>query len=296
MSLDWTVRRLGWSAAALCSLALTIAPQSSIAGTGGSSLAEARSGGPAPEESYLQSTGARPVTPTPAFVSRRDLWLGLEAAGATALVVANDRWFRDRALAGDSPQARNLARDAQPLGDAVVVAPALLLVYGIARLGHRDSLGHAALRTGLSVGVAGGAALLVKEIVGRSRPSEAPADPYRFRPFSGRESFPSGHTVVAFATATALTHESASRWTPWVAFPTATIVAWSRVHDDQHWASDVVAGAALGIFLSARTDGFLRRRGFPPLRLSGGPRAAGWQVAIELVHPPRSSASDPGGS
>jgi len=222
----------------------------------------------------------RSATPTSPLVSGRDLWLGLGAAGATVFVAANDRWFRDRVLSSDSPEARGLARGAQPFGNATVVAPALLLLYGTARLSHRDSLERTALRMGISVGVAGGVALLVKEIVGRARPSERPADPYEFRPFSGHQSFPSGHAVVAFATATALASESRSRWVPWVAYPVATVVGWSRVHDDVHWASDVVAGAALGVFVSARTEGFLRQR-FPALGLSMEPRTTGWRVAIE---------------
>jgi membrane-associated phospholipid phosphatase len=218
-------------------------------------------------------------------VTTRDLWLGLGAAGATALVAANDGWFRDRALEADSQAARSLARAVQPLGNVVVVAPAILLAYATARLSHREPLEHAALRTGVSVGVAGGAALLVKEIVGRDRPSEAPGDPDQFHPFSRHESFPSGHPVVAFATATALTRESGRPWVPWVAYPAAALVGWSRVHDDLHWTSDVVAGAALGIFLTAKTEDFLRRRRFPALGLSVEPRSVGWRVAIELGHP-----------
>ncbi len=287
LSVDRKLGRAGLLAATLCGLALLIGPTGALAGTGRPGLGETPSDGPAIHAISFNAPDAHSATPAPPIVSRRDLWLGLGAAGATALVAANDRWFKDRALAGDSPGERNLARDAQPLGNPAVVAPALLLAYGIARLEHRDALERAALRTGLSVGVAGGAALLVKEIVGRARPSEAPSDPYRFRPLTGRASFPSGHAVVAFATATALTRESGPRWVPWVAFPAATVVAWSRVHDDQHWASDVVAGAALGIFLSARTDEFLRRRGFTALGLSAGPGTAGWRVAVELVHPPR---------
>jgi len=232
---------------------------------------------------WLHAGDARAATLDPPLVTTRDLWLGLGAAGATALVAANDGWFRDRALEVDSRGARSLARAAQPLGNPGVVAPALLLTYVTARLARREPLEHATLRTGISVGVAGGAALLVKEIVGRDRPSEAPGDPDRFHPFSGHDSFPSGHAVVAFATATALTRETRSRWVPWVAYPAAALVGWSRVHDDLHWTSDVVAGAALGIFLSAKTEDFLARRHFAALGLSVEPHGVGWRVAIELA-------------
>lgn len=59
-------------------------------------------------------------------------------------------------------------------------------------------------------------------------------------------SFPSGHTSAAFSTATSLTY--AYGWK--AAFPAyglAILSGLSRIADDKHWASDVVAGAFLGI-------------------------------------------------
>ena len=80
-----------------------------------------------------------------------------------------------------------------------------------------------------------------------------------YRPFSGNTSFPSGHTTVAFATAAALARESRARWVPWVAYPVAALVGWSRLRDNRHWASDVVAGAAVGYGAAVATERFLHR-------------------------------------
>jgi membrane-associated phospholipid phosphatase len=68
----------------------------------------------------------------------------------------------------------------------------------------------------------------------------------RLRPDgSNHLSFPSGHAAVTFATATAL-----ERHLGWekaaLAYAVASYVAASRLHDNVHYLSDVVFGAAVG--------------------------------------------------
>ncbi len=60
-------------------------------------------------------------------------------------------------------------------------------------------------------------------------------------------SFPSGHTVSAFAIATIIASEyNDHKWVPVVSYSIATLAGLSRINDDKHWASDVFMGAALG--------------------------------------------------
>ena len=67
----------------------------------------------------------------------------------------------------------------------------------------------------------------------------------RFRPFGGAGAFPSAHATAGFAVATVF----AERY-DWpvgvVAYGLAAAVSASRVYNDQHFASDVVAGALIG--------------------------------------------------
>lgn len=57
--------------------------------------------------------------------------------------------------------------------------------------------------------------------------------------------FPSGHTALAFATATAL-GILWPRWR-WVFYSFAAVVAVERLLENAHWLSDVIAAVALGV-------------------------------------------------
>jgi hypothetical protein len=68
----------------------------------------------------------------------------------------------------------------------------------------------------------------------------------RLRPDgSNRQSFPSGHAAITFATATVI--ERHLGWRKAVlGYVIASYVASSRLHDNVHYLSDVVFGAAVG--------------------------------------------------
>ena len=69
------------------------------------------------------------------------------------------------------------------------------------------------------------------------------------------DSFPSNHATQAFALASAVAAEYPRA--RWIAYGLATGVSLARVSHNAHWASDVVAGAAIGTFVGhtvARTN------------------------------------------
>ncbi len=74
------------------------------------------------------------------------------------------------------------------------------------------------------------------------------------------KSFPSGHTSNAFSTATLFsTIYKQKKWVAPVAFSLASLVGVSRIYNNAHWASDVLAGAAVGV-VSAKTMIFLDKQ------------------------------------
>lgn len=86
----------------------------------------------------------------------------------------------------------------------------------------------------------------IKFIVGRERPGNG--DAFKFDPFTTfSSSFPSGHTTQAFAVASVIAASYDDR--PWIgvaALTIASVVGYSRINANQHYASDVLAGAAIG--------------------------------------------------
>jgi len=203
-----------------------------------------------------------PAPPGPPLVhlTRADAWYGLAAVAAVGGMGLADDWLRARAAASAGDGTRRLARSVRPLGAPQVLGPALVLAYLGGRALERPALSAASARIAASVAVAGIAAGGLKLAVGRVRPADSAGETDQFQPFSSHHSFPSGHTTLAFAAATAVDQETAAGWVPWVAYPLAGLVGWSRVQDDQHWTSDVVAGAALGIWCARKTDEALRLR------------------------------------
>lgn len=94
---------------------------------------------------------------------------------------------------------------------------------------------------------------IIKHVTHRHRPYQN--DPPDFRkwygPFSDIKytSFPSGHTISAFSIATVLAEAyKDKKWIPVVSYSLATLAGLSRMHDNQHWATDVFAGAVIGYF------------------------------------------------
>jgi membrane-associated phospholipid phosphatase len=98
---------------------------------------------------------------------------------------------------------------------------------------------------GLAAGILG---QLVKLIVGRSRP-ELWLGPFHHAR-TAASSFPSGHTVGAFALAGVLMLASPSRALRIIAFLAAAAVGLSRVFAFRHWPSDVLASAAVGLIVA----------------------------------------------
>ena len=153
------------------------------------------------------------------------------------------------------------------LGSTAVQFGGALTTYGIGAWANKPGvaeLGRDLVRAQL---LGGGFAQLVKLTVRRTRP-----DGYR------ETSFPSGHTAGTFASATVLSRHYG--WKVGVpAFTVASYVAASRIGHHEHYLSDVVFGAAIGL-TAGRTVTFghgTTRFEVSPMAMS---RGIGVQVSV----------------
>ncbi len=85
----------------------------------------------------------------------------------------------------------------------------------------------------------------LKVIVGRSRPDDNEGT-YRFQPFGGHHSFPSGHTTQAFSLASVIAAHYDEWWVDALSYGIAGGVGLARIEQEAHFPSDVVAGAVIG--------------------------------------------------
>jgi hypothetical protein len=101
---------------------------------------------------------------------------------------------------------------------------------------------------------AGALSFILKLAIGRSRPYLNEGTTH-FTPFGSifnqdNKSIPSGHSTVAFVLSTVLSRNVKSPVLKVLAYLPAVFTLVSRVYQDQHWASDTFAGAALGYFVA----------------------------------------------
>lgn len=173
-------------------------------------------------------------------------------AAATGLALATDQSIRDRLNDPHDRVGRTLSDIGNGFGDPVIVYGSLMTISVGSRVLGRKGVYGVASRALKSALLGGGTTMVLKSIAGRDRPLNSVDDPYSFHLFRTSDaSFPSGHSTVAFALATSFARETPDKWTDLGFFTLATLTAYSRMHDDKHWASDVVFGAGIGI-LSAR--------------------------------------------
>jgi membrane-associated phospholipid phosphatase len=192
--------------------------------------------------------------------SASPLLSGKTAAVAGVILAAT--LMADQGLRGQVQEYRGktsnaVARVSNGFGEPRYVLPLLGAGLLAGKLTGRKAVTRVALRAAGAVAIAGGLTTAIKYAIGRSRP-RGDGDADLFRPLSGANSFPSGHTAVAFALATAVAEETRDSWSDAALYGAATVTALARLNDDRHWASDVFVGALVG-HLSARW--LSRRRG-----------------------------------
>ena len=218
--------------------------------------------------------------PTPPHTGLRALAFGLAedvkhlpslpnlyiAAGGGGLALAVHPLDDDvnQRLRGHLSTATPVFAPGKYLGNTAVQSGAAVLVYVVGRVRHNRKASHFGmdllraqiLTTGLTTGL--------KYAVGRERPDS-----------SNGHSFPSGHASITFATATVIERHLGWRSSA-LAYTVASYVAASRLHDNRHWLSDVVFGAAVGA-IGGRT---VTQHGRQTWTVAPVPTAGGVQLLV----------------
>jgi hypothetical protein len=165
--------------------------------------------------------------------SKRNLYIGAIGGGLAAVAHPADQTFNAR-LRSHYDAVNNAFAPGKYFGNTPEQVGMSLGTYAWGRLRHQPKVSHL------------GMDLLQAQVM-----SEILVQPLKFitqrqRPdLSDHHSFPSGHAAVTFATATVI--ERHLGWKKSVlGYTIASYVAASRLHDNRHYLSDVIFGAAVG--------------------------------------------------
>lgn len=226
------------------------------------------------------SAAAQPATPTPPSIGTvlrevpRDLWRFISTDTATVLVfggiAANAAHQWDDDLAGEietNVRLNDAMAPGETYGNFTVQAFVGVGLYAGGWFAKKGRLART------------GADIMRSQILSQLYVQGIKYSTQRERPdASNNHSFPSGHSASAFATAGVL-----QRHYGWKVGVPATVVAGyvaaSRVHDNRHYLSDVIFGAAMGI-AAQRTVTLHAGRYYLTLSPSATPGGARLLVAV----------------
>ncbi|MCK5218223.1 phosphatase PAP2 family protein [bacterium] len=171
-----------------------------------------------------------------------DYLLASGIAGGLAIALNNDiNWYAQIQDHRTECQDR-LMPVAGLLGDGFIHLVGCAALY---KFGNEHDRKTAALALEGQVNVAV-IALLLKTAFSATRPETENRQRHWFTFVFSNTSFPSGHTMSAFCGAAIL---GQAYHLEWVTYPLAALVAYSRIYNQRHWPSDVIAGAGLGLLI-----------------------------------------------
>lgn len=201
------------------------------------------------------------VTPAP-IVMRRDLQILGAGAGLAVLAQRVDLRVRDEVRSAGW-QGNGFLEAIEPVGDVWGGAAAVgagLALWGGGLYARNATVAATGLRAIEAITVSGQITAILKGAIGRARPRVDSTNAWNvefgrgFRSTSGDyKSMPSGHSTAAFAFAAAVTSEVVKRAPKHArligitTYGLAGITAYSRIHSNAHWLSDVTMGAAIGM-------------------------------------------------
>ena len=180
----------------------------------------------------------------PLSINDNDSLLLLSALSLGTIVFSSDRQIMDFVQTNKTERTQEVANVANLFGrEAVFPIVAGAYFVGVVMKDNKlKKVGLFAVSTGLATQLVTD---IFKRSFGRTRPNKADS-PYDFGNPSGF-SFFSGHTSAAFSLATVIAEVYKDKPViPYLAYGVATLTAYARMHDNKHWATDVLAGAVAG--------------------------------------------------
>lgn len=176
-------------------------------------------------------------------------WL-YTAAGSAATVglMTIDEDVKEAASVQNGNSQTGIWAVARSYGEVKYWGPVSLLTYSTGLFFRNKEIRVVGRMLIQSIIYSGIVTTAIKFITGRSRPSITNNE-FQFNWFETSNdyvSFPSGHATIAFAMSTVIAERINKWWARIGLYSFASLAAYSRIHDTQHWLSDVVVGSVIG--------------------------------------------------
>ena len=228
---------------------------------------------------FLLLLDTKEVFTAPVRWGTRD-WLlfgGIAAGIGTVAVFDQDIERQIRHARNDT--VTNILDNVQPLGNEYAIGiVGTFYIYGEffkdprAKMTALDAISASAIASGIITNS-------FKYVIGRGRPTDGHGA-YNFRPFSGQDSFSSGHTTEAFALASVITEHYNAPWVQVTSYGLASAVGYARLNNNRHWPSDVLAGATIGTFVGKTVVHFNEKHRQVSIQPIVGPDFNGAQMSM----------------
>jgi membrane-associated phospholipid phosphatase len=210
------------------------------------------------------------VLVSPLYWKKND-FLKLSAVLGTGLLLCladeNIRtWVQERR----TPGSNDFFGFVTNLGDGGYLCGFMVGLFAAGEVAGNDGLRKTALLSFESFLVSSAFTTVLKFIPGRARPYAGEGS-HSFHPFSSRSAYtalPSGHSSAVWSVATIIADRTDSVFVDAACYGLATLTSLSRIHEDKHWASDVLVGSAIGYFTAKKICALNRDPKAPKLSAS----------------------------
>lgn len=210
------------------------------------------------------------VLTSPKNWDRGDLLTLSAVLGTGALLCGFDRNIHDWVEDNRTSFSKDVSPYVSKCGNGLYLTGFMAALYISGEISKNSCLRKTALLSFGSFLASSALVLGLKFAVGRARPSSGESS-HSFHLFSIRTShtsFPSGDAASAWAVLTMIAEQSEKIWVDIFAYSLASLVAFYRVHDNKHWASDAFIGSSLGFFVARKISALNRKTNLGKLKVS----------------------------
>ncbi|MBK7979053.1 MAG: phosphatase PAP2 family protein [Ignavibacteriae bacterium] len=185
----------------------------------------------------------------PLMFSAND-WLVLSGITVgTGILISIDKEVQNKVRTNQSNFLDDFTLAGKYYGDVYGLIGIPLFVYGSGLIFENEELRTTGRILTESLIAAGITTTVLKVIIGRSRPKKNKGEfDFNFIEFKNiNVSLPSGHSTVAFTISTVLSERIDNIYASIGLYGLASLTAFQRIYSNNHWLSDTILGATIGI-------------------------------------------------